>query len=135
MRNRPFLRRTPSCLDTEHRYRFDADSLLDSNDGASLRIVFEMPTVTIETHGCKLNTADSIAMADDFMASGFDVRKELDASADVFVLNSCTVTHVADKKARQRVGSSASVEPRHHDRDGGMLPDTRRWSGGRPRSS
>ena len=76
-----------------------------------LRILFEMPTVTIETHGCKLNTADSIAMADEFMASGFDVRKELDASADVFVLNSCTVTHVADKKARQRVGAVRRSNP------------------------
>ena len=76
-----------------------------------LRIVFEMPTVTIETHGCKLNTADSITMAAEFMASGFDVLGELDISPDVFVLNSCTVTHVADKKARQRVSAVRRSHP------------------------
>lgn len=78
---------------------------------AGHRIVFEMPTVTIETHGCKLNTADSITMAADFMASGFNVLGELDISPDVFVLNSCTVTHVADKKARQRVSAVRRSHP------------------------
>ena len=73
--------------------------------------MFEMPTVTIETHGCKLNTADSIDMAANFMARGFDVRNDLDASADVFILNSCTVTHVADKKARQRVAAVRRSNP------------------------
>ena len=62
-----------------------------------------MPTVVIETHGCKLNMADSIAMAAQFKTGGFQVAQDLIESPDVFVLNSCTVTHVADKKARQRV--------------------------------
>ena len=71
----------------------------------------EMPTVTIETHGCKLNTADSITMAANFMASGFDVAAESAGGSDVFVLNSCTVTHVADKKARQRVSAVRRLNP------------------------
>ena len=62
-----------------------------------------MPKIVIETHGCKLNMADSIAMAADFAAHGFQVNDDLHESPDAFILNSCTVTHVADKKARQRL--------------------------------
>ena len=56
--------------------------------------------VRIETHGCKLNTADSQRLANEFARSGYQITKG-DEIPDVFVLNSCTVTHVADKKARQ----------------------------------
>lgn len=56
--------------------------------------------VLIETHGCKLNTADSQRLANEFVRSGYQIADEPDVP-DVFVLNSCTVTHVADKKARQ----------------------------------
>ena len=60
-----------------------------------------MATVEIETHGCKLNTADSQQMAAEFLRAGFEVRsRENSNPPDVFILNSCTVTHVADKKAR-----------------------------------
>jgi len=57
-------------------------------------------TVAIETHGCKLNKADSQDLATQFMSAGFQI---VDATepADIYILNSCTVTHVADRKARQ----------------------------------
>ena len=58
--------------------------------------------VLIETHGCKLNTADSQRLANEFARSGYEIaRTGADETPDVFVLNTCTVTHVADKKARQ----------------------------------
>ena len=56
--------------------------------------------VLIETHGCKLNTADSQRLATEFVRSGYQLVRR-GGVPDVFVLNSCTVTHVADKKARQ----------------------------------
>ena len=56
--------------------------------------------VLIETHGCKLNTADSQRLANEFSRSGYQMADGHE-TPDVFVLNSCTVTHVADKKARQ----------------------------------
>ncbi|MCI0881300.1 MAG: tRNA (N(6)-L-threonylcarbamoyladenosine(37)-C(2))-methylthiotransferase MtaB, partial [Chloroflexi bacterium] len=56
--------------------------------------------VLIETHGCKLNTADSQRLANEFARSGYEIAG-IDETPDVFVLNTCTVTHVADKKARQ----------------------------------
>ena len=56
--------------------------------------------VAFETHGCKLNKADSQVLSNEFAASGF-IEVETAREADVFVLNTCTVTHVADKKGRQ----------------------------------
>ena len=71
-----------------------------------------MPKVVIETHGCKLNMADSIAMAANFAAQGFQVANDLDESPDAFILNSCTVTHVADRKARQRLSRIRREHPK-----------------------
>lgn len=70
-----------------------------------------MPKVVIETHGCKLNMADSINMAGNFASDGFEVSNHLAESPDVFILNSCTVTHVADRKARQRLSRIKRQHP------------------------
>lgn len=66
--------------------------------------------VRIETHGCKLNTADSQRLANDFARNGFSIAESND-TPDVFVLNSCTVTHVADKKARQALSKARRSFP------------------------
>ena len=71
-----------------------------------------MAMVEIETHGCKLNTADSQQIAAEFLRAGFSVRGRGDESSpDVFILNSCTVTHVADKKARQSISAAKRRYP------------------------
>ena len=67
-------------------------------------------TFAIETHGCKLNQADSLRLAREFVAAGY-VRVSADVPADVYVLNSCTVTHVADRKARQAVRAARRRNP------------------------
>ena len=68
------------------------------------------PRVAIETHGCKLNQADSGGLATEFAQAGFEVVGEA-ASVDVYVVNSCTVTHVADSKARQALRSARRRHP------------------------
>ena len=69
------------------------------------------PTVAIDTHGCKLNQADSMRLFRQFQAAGY--RPAADGGpVDVYVLNSCTVTHVADSKARQTI---RSLRRRHPD--------------------
>ena len=71
-----------------------------------------MPTVELETHGCKLNTADSQQLAAEFLRAGFAVRSREDVyPPDVYILNSCTVTHVADKKARQSISAAKRRYP------------------------
>ena len=68
------------------------------------------PRVAIETHGCKLNQADSGSLATEFADAGFDVVGE-DTPVDVYVVNSCTVTHVADSKARRALRSARRRHP------------------------
>ncbi len=58
------------------------------------------PTAAIHTHGCKLNQADSEALARCFTDAGYRVVDWADG-ADVLVLNTCTITATADAKARQ----------------------------------
>ena len=60
------------------------------------------PTVAIETHGCKLNQADSSLLGWSFLEQGYRLVP-VDEPAQVYVLNTCTVTHVADRKARQAI--------------------------------
>ena len=67
-------------------------------------------TFAIETHGCKLNQADSLALARRFADAGLAQAAEGEA-ADVYVLNSCTVTHVADRKARRAARAARRRNP------------------------
>ncbi|MFW6149995.1 MAG: tRNA (N(6)-L-threonylcarbamoyladenosine(37)-C(2))-methylthiotransferase MtaB [Chloroflexota bacterium] len=55
--------------------------------------------VAVYTLGCKLNQAESEDLCDRLEQQGFDVVSPLEA-ADVYLANTCTVTHVADRKAR-----------------------------------
>ena len=66
--------------------------------------------VAIHTHGCKLNQADSAALGRQFAAAGYSL---VDSSrdADVFILNTCTVTANADAKARQALRAARRANP------------------------
>ncbi len=55
--------------------------------------------VALETLGCKLNQAETESMARELAAAGYEVVDSV-AEADVYILNTCTVTHLADRKAR-----------------------------------
>ena len=68
------------------------------------------PTVAIETHGCKLNQADSGRLAAQFSRQGFRIVPP-DEPSGVFVLNTCTVTHVADSKARRALRAARRRNP------------------------
>ena len=56
-------------------------------------------SVTVETLGCKLNQAESESIARQFAAAGHSIYHPSDC-ADIYILNTCTVTHVADRKSR-----------------------------------
>ncbi len=64
----------------------------------------------LETHGCKLNQADTQVLAREFVEAGY-VLSSQDEPADVYVLNTCTVTHVADRKARQAARAAKRRNP------------------------
>ncbi len=67
-------------------------------------------TVAIETHGCKLNQADSALLARQFVQAGYRLvdRKH---DADIIVVNTCTVTATADSKARQALRAARRANP------------------------
>ena len=56
--------------------------------------------VAFYTLGCKVNQYETEIMSDLFYQNGYDVV-HCDDEADVYVVNSCTVTSSGDKKARQ----------------------------------
>lgn len=56
--------------------------------------------VAFSTLGCRVNVYESEAMAEKFIREGYEVVESTE-SADVYVINTCTVTNVGDKKSRQ----------------------------------
>ena len=66
--------------------------------------------VVIQTHGCKLNQADSSMLARQFRQSGYTLVEEV-SDADIYVLNACTVTATADSKARQSLRAARRANP------------------------
>ncbi len=55
--------------------------------------------VALETLGCKLNQAETESLARQLVAAGYELVESVD-EADIYILNTCTVTHIADRKAR-----------------------------------
>ena len=62
------------------------------------------PRISIQTHGCKLNQADSLQISMKFEEAGFTIVGPKDES-EIHILNTCTVTHIADRKGRQAIRS------------------------------
>ena len=58
--------------------------------------------VAFHTFGCKLNYAETSSLSRDFIASGY-AQVDFQDQADVYIINSCSVTDNADKKTHKRV--------------------------------
>jgi len=56
------------------------------------------PSVAFLTLGCKLNQAESEQLAYSFAGQGYTISS--DGNAGIIVINTCSVTHIADRKAR-----------------------------------
>jgi threonylcarbamoyladenosine tRNA methylthiotransferase MtaB len=68
------------------------------------------PTVALDTVGCKLNQAETQLFARQFAERGYRLVPA-DDGADVYVLNTCTVTHVADGKCRRLLNQARRGNP------------------------
>ncbi len=55
--------------------------------------------VAFDTLGCKLNQAETESLSEKFAQAGYRIVSP-DEKFDVYILNTCTVTHIADRKAR-----------------------------------
>ena len=71
----------------------------------------QKPTVSLLTLGCKLNQADAETIARRLVGGGVRVVGRLQKGADAFVINTCSVTHVADRKARHLTRLARRLSP------------------------
>jgi len=62
------------------------------------------------TLGCKVNQYETQAMKDIFRKEGYEIVGE-DAPADVCVVNTCSVTNMADRKSRQTIRHFKKLNP------------------------
>ena len=62
----------------------------------------EMKKVAIHTLGCKANQLESSIMADDLLKAGYEIVKFKEI-ADIYIINSCTVTGKSDSESRYAI--------------------------------
>lgn len=70
----------------------------------------KQPTVAFYTLGCKVNQAETDSMVADLEKRGFALVP-FDSVADVYIVNTCTVTHVGDAKSRQVLRQARRKNP------------------------
>ena len=61
-----------------------------------------MPTIAFATLGCRVNQYDTDSIRGLFLQSGFE-EADFNGPADVYIINTCSVTQVGEKKSRQLI--------------------------------
>jgi len=69
-----------------------------------------MSSVAFHTLGCKVNQYETEAMEEMFEKNGYSIVGEDDYS-DIYVINTCTVTNLSDRKSRQFIRKSKKNNP------------------------
>ena len=69
-----------------------------------------MPTVAFYTLGCKVNYVDTEGIWQLFKNEGYE-QVDFESTADVYLVNTCTVTNTGDKKSRQIIRRAVRRNP------------------------
>ena len=69
-----------------------------------------MKTAAFCTLGCKVNQYETNAMMQKMIEAGFEIV-DFEQKADVYIINTCTVTNMADKKSRQMLRRVKEINP------------------------
>lgn len=69
-----------------------------------------MPSVAFHTLGCKVNHYETEAIWQLFSKNGYE-RRDFEKTADVYVINTCTVTNTGDQKSRQVIRRAIRNNP------------------------
>ena len=69
-----------------------------------------MKKYKIITLGCKVNTYESNAIAEKLIKEGYEEASK-DETADIVIINTCSVTHVSDAKSRQMIRRAIKNNP------------------------
>lgn len=64
-----------------------------------MNVSSKSPTVALDYLGCKLNQAEIQQLARQLESAGYTIV-DISEKADIYILNTCSVTHVADRKSR-----------------------------------
>jgi threonylcarbamoyladenosine tRNA methylthiotransferase MtaB len=72
--------------------------------------VKEKTKIAFDSLGCKLNQAETEAFIRQLTETGYDLVSSAD-EADVYILNTCTVTHIADRKSRHLLRQAYRQNP------------------------
>src|SRR6266581_8091549 len=67
-------------------------------------------TFAVATLGCKVNQADSEAIGEQMNAAGF-TQRDFNELADIYIVNTCTVTHLGDRSSRQLISQARRRQP------------------------
>jgi len=70
----------------------------------------EKKTVGFHTLGCKVNQSETEAMTALFLDKGYQLG-DFEEFCDVYVINTCTVTHAGDRKSRQMIRRAKHLNP------------------------
>ena len=69
-----------------------------------------MKKAAFYTLGCKVNQVDTEQIKEAFLKQGYQVV-DFNEAADIYVINTCTVTHVSDRKSRAVIRRAARRNP------------------------
>src|SRR5512133_2167786 len=70
----------------------------------------EKKKVAFYTLGCKLNFAETSTISRSFPEERFE-RVQANSKADIYIINTCSVTDAADKKCRQAIKKFINLSP------------------------
>ena len=69
-----------------------------------------MKSVAFHTLGCKVNQYETQAMSELFQNKGYNIVSDTEI-ADIYVINTCTVTNIGDRKSRQFIRRAKKNNP------------------------
>ena len=78
-----------------------ADKVVRKNDDGKHYVAFS-------TLGCRVNHYETEAMAEKFIREGYEIT-DFSNFADVYVVNTCSVTNMSDKKSRQIISRARRI--------------------------
>lgn len=75
-----------------------------------MAMALDKPTVAFHTLGCKVNFYDTEAIWQLFKQAGYE-QVDFESTADVYLVNTCSVTNTGDKKSRQMIRRAIRRNP------------------------
>lgn len=74
--------------------------------------MIELKWKLLFTHyGCKVNQYETNAMTQKFIEEGYGIVN-FEEQADIYIINTCTVTNIADRKSRQMLRRAKQLNPK-----------------------